>query len=541
MEYLRFKPNRLWKLDTASPYADLSGHGVSATLTGSQTKGISLSRYTSYSHVLNSSNYITFPQNVYLVGKESQSFSLCATIYLPDSGSFSSQQILSNDGRDDGLAINGNIVSFSTTYDTEGEARCEYLIQSLRRLHVVGVHTPTKNYLFVNKELVDEVDITEGQQLDDYDTTDGNLYSGKLSSQNILVNNIAIYPDALNIDEISTIFDNDSYTSVSPPYVAFNGEKIGMDRQVRSPGVYELINDDASWKTGTLTSSYVDNTGALRPEVINSYTVAGTWTKSFNLTNGEDIDPIYTMNIYWEGKNATVEASLDKSTWETVDINTGLSFINSGVDLTDQVLVVRITFDAGEEDAFVSMLEINGYFTNLWQEPNGRIISIQTPVQSATFNDRPPAELRNDWGVINGSGLLTIGQDLASGSPLVVKTVEIWMRSLSGTTPTFSTNLTTGTTAYTNGSSGTTIRRGEWFVRHYTSSSAITGDLTINGAFQIGSVVLYDSQLSSDQISSVVNSYLGSPVANSSSGGTISISEPTDSVDIYAHDWATTS
>lgn len=541
MEYLRFKPNRLWTLDTASPYQDLSGYDVDATLTGAQTKGISLSRYTEYSHVLNSSNYITFPQNVYIVGKERQSFSLCATIYLPDTGSFSAQQILSNDGRTDGLAINGHTITFSTEYDTEGTAACSYVITSLGKIQAVGVHTPAKNYLFINGILVDEVDITTEQQTDSYDTTDGNLYSGKLSTQNILINNVAIYPHALSRDEIAAIYADDTFISVSPPYSAYNGERLLFSREVRGPEIHTIINDETDWKTGTITSAYVDDTGALRPELIDSYTVEGTWTRAFNLYNGSSPDPVYCLNVYWEGKNATVEASIDNTTWETVDILTGLSFIDSGVSVTNKSLTVRITFDAGVDDAYVSFIEVSGYLKNTWQEPNGRIISVQNADDTATFNDQEPAGLRTDWGLVNGSGTLTIGQDVSSGDPLDAKTVEIWIRPLSGTNPTFSTNLTTGTTVYTNGSTGSTLRRGEWFVRHYTSSSTISGDITISGDFQIGRVVLYDTELSATQISSLVNNYLGRLIANRSSGGTVSIFEPVTPADIYAHDWSTTS
>src|SRR3982751_362750 len=96
MEYLRYKPTRLWILDTAAPFPGRSGYGVNAILTGSLVKGISLSRYAASSLVVNSTNYVTFPQNVYINGLQNQNFSLAASVFIPDTGSTGNQQILSN-------------------------------------------------------------------------------------------------------------------------------------------------------------------------------------------------------------------------------------------------------------------------------------------------------------------------------------------------------------------------------------------------------------------------------------------------------------
>lgn len=536
MQYLRFRPSRLWTLDTASPYADRSGYATNATLTGSQVKGISLSRYAAYSHVVNSTNYITFPQTAYIVGKENQSFSLAASIYLPDTGTFSAQQILSNNGRTDGLAINGDLLTFSTDYATADSAVCSYHIPVNKKLDVFGVHTPTKNFLVVDGVQVDEVDITEEQQADSYATTNGNLYAGKLSSQNLLINTVGIYPMALQQEEINIIYADNNSTSDIDPYAAYVGEVIDLSTPSRPTIFHSEWNSEEDWNSGIGSSVFVDG-DVLRPQMVGALTTGGTWQDSINLYDGDTVPDLQAVNLNWTGINVLVEVSPDGTSWETAVKNAGVSFIYDTVDLTDVSMSIRVTFTAGADEAYIENLEVKAYDTETIQQPSNRVITIGDSETGATFDSQVPAQLCDDWGTLVNDGSITIGQDLISELPMDVKTVEIWSRRISSSVPTPSANLTTGTTVYTNGIAGSTTRRGEWYIQHYTKSTPITGDLVLTGAVHVGQIVLYDSQLTATQVSNVVANYLGRGIGNRSSGGSIGMAEHNPPANIYAHDW----
>lgn len=538
MQYLRYKPSRLWKLDTTAPYPDLSGYGVSAAHQLAQTNGISLSRYTAYSQVVNSTNYITFPQNVYKVGLEKQPFTLMANIYLPDTGGSSTQQILSNNGRTDGLAINGNTVTFGTAYASNGSATCSYTAPVRKLLNVAGVHTPTKNYLLVDGEVVDEIDITASQQADAYATTDGNLYAGKIASQNLLINMVAIYPTALRKEEIADIVEDANFVSETYPYSPYGGEHVDISVDTRKPFINPVFETDHDWSTGQFNGTYVAN-GVLRPISVSGYTTQGTWFGTINLYNADATDELVTAYMTWQGLNTTVSVSKDNSTWEDLQSGVPIALAQS-LDPTGLSLTVRVTFDAGQDEAYIQNLEFFGFITDTFSQPNGRILTFGE--NSATYFEQEPYQLRSDWGnVLVTSDTFVIGQDTVSQLPLVPKSIEIWMRQTGSSAPTFSTNLTTGTTEYVNGVAGSTIRRGEWNVIHFTKGTTITGNITFTGVGQIGRVVLYENQLSATDISNIVKNYTGRLMLSRASGGSITVAEHNPAVNVYAHDWATTS
>jgi len=537
MEHLRYKPNRLWTLDSATPFADRSGYGVNATLTGSSTNALALSRYAAFSKVVNSTNYITFPQNVYIAGKEWQNFSLMASVFLPETGGTGDQQIMSNLSRSDGLYINGNTVFFATAYATQGFAICSYQLPVNKKVDVVGVHMKTKNLLYVDGVLVDSIDITAAQQVDAYATTDGNLYAGRLNAENLLINTVATYPRALNDDEILTIYNGNNVVSAVDPFYFNGGDLVPISTDARAPYLNISIDTKQDWNEGVFTATWVNDDGYLRPEMIGTQTMAGTWVDNVNIYASGSPSAINSIYLFWDGKNVLVETSVNGgTTWVTATRGVNLSNVTTGFDPTGTALLVRATFTGNVTDAYLGKLRIVGYLGTTGQPPNGRLITYTNPV--TLLPDQVPAQMREDWGAKIQGGTLTIDPDSTSTLPSNVGTVELWIRQLTGTAPTFSANLTTGTTQYVNGLAGSTIRRGEWTVVHFSKATNITGAITVSGNVQVGRVVLYFNQLSAGAIANGVSNYTGRVVATRAAGGPVTVFEPAASANVYSHDWA---
>ncbi|HEY5445364.1 MAG TPA: hypothetical protein VIJ87_13030, partial [Pyrinomonadaceae bacterium] len=89
-----------------------------------------------------------------------------------------------------------------------------------------------------------------------------------------------------------------------------------------------------------------------------------------------------------------------------------------------------------------------------------------------------------------------------------------------------------------NGLAGSTIRRGEWTVVHFSKATNITGAITVSGNVQVGRVVLYFNQLSAGAIANGVSNYTGRVVATRAAGGPVTVFEPAASANVYSHDWA---
>ena len=539
MEYVRYKPNGLWLLDETSIFKDYSGYGNNITFSGTlSSKGISLSRYAQYSQLVNSTKYITFPQSVYIAGRERQDFSLVASVFLPDTGTTGNQQILSNNGRSDGLYINGNIVNFATAYSSTGTATCSYQIPENKKVDVIGVHTLTKNYLYVDGMLVDSIDITSDQQADNYATTDGNLYAGKLSTQNLLINTVAIYPRALRNDEILSIYAGNNFVSATEPIYPYGGEKIDVTAGSRPPYLNAKWDTSEAWNSATLQAVFVDSDNYLKPEMLDDNTsMAGVWTDTVNIYNGDVPTAINAVYLWWDGLNVSVDTSIDDgTTWVAATRGTNLTNITTGFDPTGKVLQIRATFTAGVTEAYIGNLQAVGYLTNTAQQPSGRIITYTNPV--TTLPDQQPMQLREDWGAKMLGGTLTIGTDTTSDTPMTVQTVEVWIKQLGSSAPTYSTNIGTLPSIYTNGIAGMNLRRGEWNVLHFTSPTNIAGNLTFTGNVQVGRVVIYGPMLSSTDISTIVTNYTGRYLPTRAHDGVVNVIEPANSANIYAHDWA---
>jgi hypothetical protein len=285
------------------------------------------------------------------------------------------------------------------------------------------------------------------------------------------------------------------------------------------------------WEDASLFDVVVDD-GQLHASMKDGLTLSGTWIDSVDLYKGSTAPAINSVNIWWEGKNETVEASVDGTTWAAVTKGVNLSVIPSGFNATDKALYIRITFPTGVDEAYVDYMRVRGYIGNTATSANRTITYNNATVLLA---ENHPALLREDTGVqINSGGSVVIGPELSS-TPTPIRTIELWVKPSATTTATLGT---TSSAIYKNGVTGTdTLNANEWVVYHRVLSANLTGSLTIDVPGQVAKVALYDTALSAAQVSAIVDNYTGTDKSRYDGTGLISITESATSTTIYAHDW----
>lgn len=535
MEFLRYKPSGLWMMDDTSPLQDYSGYSASATISGTEVHGLPLSSYAVFSQVLSSTVTATFASLAYRPGREADAFSLCASI-LPinrGSGTISAQRILSNSGLFDGLSINGTVISFSTQYTSTGSATCSYDIQYRQKVDIVGVHGRTKNSLYINGVLVDEVDITDEQQADTYAAADNNLYSGGTSGNTAIgINAVSVYTRALQTEEVKRIYDRSNRRATSNVPAMLSGEDALISSSVRDMFLNSGWFTDEDWSSASLTNVVVEDS-QLRPTMDSGLTMAGIWEDTIDLYVGETPIAINSVNMLWSGENELVEASVDGTTWETVSPGVNLTSIPTGFDPTGKSLFVRVSFPADLTHGFIDNLRVNGYLSNTAQPPNGRTVTYTNPI--VTLDDYDPALFNDNWGVRILGGTLALAAD-TSNPILTAQTVEIWYKKLSATEPTL-TGLTTDVTSYINGAAGTTSNAGEWVIRHFVKGTGGIGAFSLAGNIQVGKIAVYPSKLTTTDMATLISNYLGVADISQDGSGALVLTESATPAVIYAHDW----
>jgi hypothetical protein len=535
MEALRFKPVAYFRGDDTSPFQDYSGYNAAGVLnSGTESHGLPLTSDATYSQRFDQTSQGLFQAPVYVKGKEASPFTLAAVIYPVITGATGNQQVISHGGRFDGISINGTVISFGTFYTNTGQATASYDIKLAKRTEVVGVHTQTKNSLYIDGILVSEVDITSGQQADSYDIVDSNFICGytAVTTQKVLVNGLGFYGRALQSEEVASLYRANSRRVLGSVPKQFGGEDILLGTAIRIPYLDTGWSTEEEWKSAQLSGVVVDN-GQLTATMNNGLTMSGTWIDSIDLYNGATPSPVNSVNMWWDGKNETVEASIDGTTWSAVTKGTNLSIIPEGFDPINKALYIRVTFPAGVDAAYIDNMQVKGYMGNT-AVSNNRIVTYTNPV--AAFSEQAPADLRDDWGVRMNTTAATvvISPDTTSEVPLPVRTVEVWVKP----TGTYGTGIAGTFTGYVNGVVNGPIPQGEWSILHYAFTANVTGIITLSGAAQIGKVAIYDTALSQADVNAIIANYTGVQKARYDASASVTITEPATPAVIYAHDWS---
>lgn len=537
LSILADKPLGLWMMDDTTPFQDYSGYARTGVINaGPPTTAASLVAGAAYSQVFSNSVNAKFDSPVLVQGYEKQAFSLEASFRVIDeTGTTSSQKILSSTSNYDGITVSGTIIKFSTKYLTAGECAISYDIQSKRNVHVVGVHTSDMNQLFIDGQLVGQSSLTDAQRVDSYVTTDGKLWLGaSASSQKVAVNGLSIYSMGLTDDIVKAHFNAARRTTIIETVApTFNGVRFPMSINLSDTFLLQSWNLDTDWMLGVLSDVTIVNS-QIQPRLIAGVSVPGNWMTVLPLDCGKT--DVYGLSLDWSGFGVVVEVSLDGVTWETALRGTKLTTVPNHFNPTNQDLLVRVSFTGGiaDDPSYIDNLSATGLTTGLMPNVAGRPLTFADPASPMT--DYQPIEQRDDWGVRLTGGTITIGAD-ATTDPMDVYTMNIWLKKLTSTSPTFSI---TGTTNYKNGVAGGTMNEGEWTMWTMTKASILTGSITITGNVQIGQIELFDHQLTAQEVADLYTTSTGVAVTKVDESDSVTVTNPNPSTRIYDYAWAIT-
>lgn len=533
----REKPVAIFMMDDTTPLQDYSPFARTATTSGgTPTQHSALCKGAAWAPVFTNTvvaNYANTP--VFIQNFETNSFSLECWLRVVNTTSSGDQKVLSHTDAYDGLVINGTVVKFITKYTTAPDSICSFDLQSSHAAHVVGIHSETKNSLYVNGVLVDEDPLSDVQQADTFLSSATGMISGTTAaSQSIALNGVSMYSSALSGDVILRHFNmGRDLPQVNDVIASYAGDYF----QVSVPNMDIFLDQTIStlddWNLG-----FFDNAAVIKETLVPTFddsgtSVAGSWHKSIVL-DITGVTSIYGVQFDWDGNGATVAVSLDGTTWENVTRGINCTTITPATDPTDKVLQIRVSFPGSilSDTSYVDNLSIVGFVSSTTLTMAGRnaVMTSAHPEREHQFT-----EYSDQQGMeIQSGGTLVISADTLDST--VARTLEVLV-CRKGTNPTFSMS----GTAYNNGVSGsTTLVDGQWTLLHIVAGSDVSGTITITGPCQIGYVGIYPVALTSTQVASIYAQYVGTDAPLLSDSAIISMTELTNASKIYSQDWAIT-
>lgn len=522
---------RVFCMLDAFPFVDASGYERNPTVPTGPSWGPALVKGADKSLIVSNSKKISLSGPVLQKGKEYLPWSVEAFVRPVYTAATGPIQIFGNDGIYDGLVVDGNNVSFVTKYTSTGEARCSFNVMDVHNMGLVGVHTRDKNQLWVNGDLVSEVDITAAQQADTYLGAGTSLAMGASATANaFMVNAVSLYDTALDDSSILRHFANAQDTlSAEDVALAFRGAllEFGVDGAI-SPYFQIDYSSDAEWGLGIRNNVNIHD-GTLYPNSVDNTSQSGYWETVIPL--GNTPTTIYSANLLWEGVGATVTTSRDGIAWSPAVKGVALSTVTKGTNGEGQFLFVRVTFPGGvvNDPAFFDNMVFSLYSFGTAPVFGGREVALD---KVSLEDDTDVIDLHENWGGEMTAGSIVIRSGTNVPAP---KTVEVWVNKTPGGT--FTTNLTADTT-YSNGGTVATIADGQWQLRHYVATAGFTGDITFSGTAQVGHIILYPEALSADTIKEIYRCYTGKPKITLDVDEVFDIKEFAGKVDIYEYDWS---
>jgi hypothetical protein len=534
-------PLAFFMLDDTTPFQEYSGSSWTAQLVSGDatpTTSVPLVSGAAFSTVFKNGSQGRFDFPLYQPGRESQPWVMEAWVLPIQKGTAPAtgdQRILSHSGQYDGLSINGRVIRFGTEYLTFGTAYCDYDLQSYQLAHVVGIHKPDRNELWVNGELVSYIDITDDQRADTFNITSPSpqyVYSGGTgSTQELSVNAVAFYA-SLSGDQIRQNYAAGiDFIGQNSVYTQFGGTPFYLTSAVGSVYIDEVWADKSDFQRGRKVNvEYAPD--QIEPAYSGGVSVAGTWTTSVSLDLQGDTS-IYGVALDWSGRFITVETSLNGgSTWQTATAGRLISSITSGYNPTGKDLQIRVSFAGGlaADPAFLESLRVTAYRNNSVLNTSSRAVTLTYP--AVPRENHEPNLYKNRNGVYLNGGTLTIGTD-TTGEPDAARTLEMWIKPISGTV-----TVSVGGTVYRNGVADTTLPIGEWSLVHYVRAADIVGTITVSGDCIVGQATIYPTTFTATNIANIWKSYTGSQVIRIVDGDTLTVSEPAVPSSIYAQDWS---
>lgn len=538
LQAVRNKPIFLSPMDSGTSFIDYSSYGKGGGTTTSTEKHVSLVSGTKYSQVLTTATQAKFPSTLLQSGSERQACSLEAWVRVASDHTVEQQVIGNASPALDGIVINGTVVSLVFKFSNAPEARISYDVQQPQALHIVGTYSREKYSLYINGQVVGQLAATPEQQKGLFSSTGGFLWSGYSSSSThkLAVSGVGMYATALEPEAVLANYQAGSKLPDSQEVLSVYGGdlfKLSLDS-------YKLFADrwwttEADWKSGQQTNVAISSE-RLVPAFQDGVSLAGAWSTVMPFT-GTDKTSVYGVALNWDGEGAVVEVSLTGATWERAYRGKRVNIIPDGFNPVGKEILIRVSFPGGltEDPSFVDNLNVVGILSGASQAVAGRTITAKNASQEREY---APLRLHDNWGVETDSGgLITISPDTTEEAT-VVRSIELWIKRTTLTNPTLSM---TGTT-YINGASGTaTLPINQWVLMHVVAPADIAGAITITGAAQIGSIGLFSKALTASEVSGIYSYYTGTGEFEVNDDSFITITEPANSVKIYAHDWSVSS
>jgi hypothetical protein len=531
------KPQGLFNMDDTTPLQDYSAYNRTATIAGgTPTQAAGLVKGAAWAPIFTSTITAAFDSGgIFSRNAENLSFTLAGWFRAVASDS-NEQQLLGNSGQMDGLTIKGTVVSFVTKFASTGEARASFDLQIPQAFSAYGVHTDTKNILYINGVVVAETVITDVQQADTYVTTSSNFICGTTSgSAKVAVNAVAYYPYALSPEAISRQHATGRRTPEPQDIVLMNfGDYIPLDLSNSDLFLDQLIDTDDEWRHGLFDNTDVVDNVLVPTQDASGTSVSSRWYYSVDLATTANSATVYGVQLDWDGIGATVSVSLDGTTWENVSRGVNCTTVPAGTTTSGKVLQIRVAFAGGtlNDTSSVKSLNIIGIRQAVSKVTSGRTV---TPTGSWPERDHNFLEYHeNDGIMIPSSATVVVSADTVGAS--VTRSIELLIKR-NGTNPTVSL---TGTN-YINGAAGSaTLLDGVWLLWHIVLAADSSSNITITGPAQVAYVGVYDYALSAGQVAAIYADYVGTDAPRFSDASVVSLSESAAAAQIAAHDWSIT-
>lgn len=519
-------------MDDPAPLREYSGYATEATVVSDQY-GLAQANGASAGRLCDGTHVITFDNKV--IDLQSKPFSL-SVVFTPvnkDGLSPALQGIALSSGT--GLTMLDTTISFTTAYTVADDSVVSYDLGEFRKVHVVGIHTPQKNILFIDGESVAEIDLTPAQQVDVLTKSAIIKMGGTTSGRGIVSNNFAQFNYALSKDAIQDIRTFQNRRAEGSVAKSFGAKEIYFHRGERAHYLERVWDSGDDYGTGVHDGTTVDGDWLTVQKDENALTIAGVYRDSLSLLHDLTAEDLDSVNMTWTGKNVRIMTSIDAVTWVQAVKGRNLSNIAVGFD-TDvhPDLYIRVEFMPGVTDAYITDMRVDGYLTSTVIPLNGE--RVRTFVNAVNLGNHQPAEYSDDWGVHCNGGSVTISSDTGT-SPDSFKTIEIWLKTI--TAVTISASVSSGTAAtYTNAIAGTSVLPGQWMVYHFTYAAAINPTFTISGTdFSLGKIAMYPQALTATEVATVIKNYTGIQSAPAGTATEVTVSQTGEAAKVYAHDW----
>lgn len=530
------KPQGLYNMDDTTPLQDYSAYSRTATITGgTPTQCAGLMKGAAWAPVFTTTITAAFDSaGIFSRNAENLSFTLGGWFRAVASDA-NEQQLLGNSGQMDGLTIKGTVVSFVTKFTSTGEARCSFDLQIPQAFSAYGVHTDTKNILYVNGVVVAETVITQAQAADTYASTSANFICGTTSgTAKVAVNGIAYYPYALSPEAIARQHATGRSAPEPQDVVLTNfGDYLPLDLSNNYRFIDQVIDTEEEWNYGVFDNTDVVSDQLVPTQDATGTSVASRWYYSVDLAATANVTTVYGFQLDWDGVGATVAVSLDGTTWENVTRGVNCTTIPSGTTTAGKVLQVRVTFPGGilNDTSYVKSLNLIGIRQAASIVTSGRTI---TPTGASPEREYNFLQYHENDGIWIPSGATVLISADALGAS-VTRTIELLIKRTGGTNPTLSL---TGTN-YINGAAGSaTLVDGQWVLWHVVLAADSSAALTITGPAQVSYVGVYDYALTAGQVAAIYADYVGTDAPRIADASVINVSESASAANIYAHDWA---